>query len=186
MGVNSNLPKDISVKWAIKVSNYFHARFSAISRRYRYIIYNSHLRSSIFKKGLNHFFKPLNINSMLESSRCLLGNHDFSSFKSKECQSTNSYRKIHHIYFIVKKPYIIIDIKANSFVKNMVRNIVGSLLEVGCGNKHKKWIYELLISKNRKKAGSTANPEGLYLVYIEYTSKFFLPNNQFSPLFFID
>ncbi|CEN32313.1 tRNA pseudouridine synthase A [Candidatus Westeberhardia cardiocondylae] len=183
LGVNSNLKKNINVNWAKPVQNNFHARFSAISRRYRYIIYNFPTRPSLFNNGLMHCKKKLNIQNMNFSAKYLLGEKNFVSFRSSKCQSKTSWRNIYLLQIKSINNYIIIDIKANSFLHHMVRNIVGSFIEIGKEKQTKHWIQELLKNKNRKLAGPTAPAKGLYLVEIKYPTKFNLPITPIGPLF---
>jgi tRNA pseudouridine38-40 synthase len=182
-GVNSILPKDISIIWAKYVSRDFHARHSAISRSYRYIIYNNFIRSSILKNRVNHVFFSLDIKKMKKSSKCLIGEHDFSSFRASGCQSYTPWREVKSIQvYKYKKFFIIIDIIANSFLYHMVRNIVGSLIEIGRCKKKKSWLLYLLKSKNRSLCGPTVSSKGLYLLSVEYPKEFKI---QTSSLFFL-
>ncbi|CUX96034.1 tRNA pseudouridine synthase A [Candidatus Gullanella endobia] len=186
LGVNTNLPDDISVRWVATLSDNFHARFSATARRYRYIIYNHHLRPAVLRRGLTQYYYPLDVASMARASKCLLGENDFTSFRAVQCQSHSSWRNVHHLQITRQGHYVIIDIKANAFVHHMVRNIVGSLLEVGCGNKPENWIADLLTCRDRKQAGSTARAGGLYLVGVDYPPCFHLPVLSPGPLFLSD
>ncbi|BAH82963.1 tRNA pseudouridine(38-40) synthase TruA [Candidatus Ishikawella capsulata] len=186
-GVNAHLPHDIAVSWVKEVPNCFHARFSALARRYLYIIYNKSLRCPLFNNCMMHFYPYLSEEKMYRAGQYLLGENDFSTFRSSYCQSHTPWRKL--IYLKVKRygHYITIDMKANSFVHHMVRNIVGSLIEVGCGKHTEKWISELLIAKDRKLAGVKAQAQGLYLLSVDYPSHFALPySNNIEPLFLIN
>ena len=120
---------------------------------------------------------------MHQAAQYLLGENDFSSFRAAQCQSRTPWRNIHHIEVTRQGEYIIVDIKANAFVHHMVRNIVGSLLEVGVGNKPPLWINELLQVKDRTQAAATAKPEGLYLVQVDYPDEYQIPNLALGPLF---
>lgn len=182
MGVNSHLPNNIAVRWAKKVDETFHARHSATARRYRYIIYNHRYRSAIMPKGVTHYYLPLDANLMHEAAQSLLGENDFSSFRAAQCQSRTPWRNIHHIQVIRKGDYVIVDIKANAFVHHMVRNIVGSLLEVGNGHQKVEWIKQLLQAKDRTLAAATAKPEGLYLVQVDYPAQYAIPQVSLGPL----
>lgn len=130
VGVNNYLSKNISIKWAKEVPDYFNARYSAIQRTYRYLIYNDICRSSILYKQSNHIHKYLNVFKMHSEAQHLLGNHDFSSFQALGCQSYSSYREIKKINVFRINNCVIIDITANSFLYHMVRNIVGSLIQI--------------------------------------------------------
>lgn len=130
VGVNTYLSKNISIKWALEVPSHFHARHSAIKRSYRYLIYNSICRSSILYKKSSHVYKKLNILKMHSEAQCLLGNHNFSSFRALGCQSNSAQREIKKINVYSVNDFVVIDITANSFLYHMVRNIVGSLIQI--------------------------------------------------------
>ncbi|MCY7295249.1 tRNA pseudouridine(38-40) synthase TruA [Alteromonas sp. a30] len=182
-GVNANLPQTIAVKWATNVSDDFHARFSATSRRYRYIIYNSQLRGGILYHGVTHFYHPLDAEKMHEAAQSLLGEQDFSAFRAALCQSKTPFRNVHHVKVTRKGDFVIVDIQANAFLHHMVRNIVGSLCEVGTGAQPIEWIAQLLAEKDRTKAAATAKANGLYLVAVAYPEEFTLPTPELGPLF---
>lgn len=186
MGVNANLPSDIAVRWVKTVKEDFHARFSATARRYRYIIYNRRYRPAILGRGLTHYHLPLDADSMHRAGQSLLGENDFTSFRAVQCQSKTPWRNVKHLQVSRMGDYIIVDIKANAFVHHMVRNIVGSLMEVGCGNQPEGWIAELLTLKDRSMAAATAKADGLYLVAVDYPAEFELPEVTLGPLFLLD
>ncbi|MDH2997491.1 tRNA pseudouridine(38,39,40) synthase TruA [Pasteurellaceae bacterium LFhippo2] len=183
LGTNAHLPPDIAVKWAVEVSDDFHARFSATARRYRYIIHNHRLRSAILPFGVSQYYQPLDSEKMHQAGQFLLGENDFSSFRAAQCQSNTPWRNVHHLNVIRQQDFIIIDIQANAFVHHMVRNIVGSLIEVGQGNQPVEWIKWLLGQRDRKLAAPTAKAEGLYLVDVTYPEHFGIPKNPLGPLF---
>ncbi|MCW5197769.1 tRNA pseudouridine(38-40) synthase TruA [Buchnera aphidicola] len=183
-GVNSFLPKDISVIWVQKVLDDFHARYSAISRSYRYIIYNNTIRSSMLKNRVNNIFFDLDVKKMYQSSQILLGEHDFSSFRASRCQSYSSCRKIMNINIYRKRKYfIVIDITANSFLYRMVRNIVGALIEIGRGKKNKSWLLHLLNIRDRNSSGPTVLAQGLYLLSVSYPIRFNIFNQNMNYFF---
>ncbi len=186
LGLNANLPDGIAVRWARDVSDEFHARFSATARRYRYIIYNHRLRPGILRHGVSHYHHPLDEERMHEAGQLLLGENDFSAFRAIQCQSRTPWRNVHHLRVSRQGQYVIIDIKANAFVHHMVRNIAGSLMEVGMGNRPVEWIAELLAGKDRNLAAATAKAEGLYLVEVDYPESFGLPKSEPGPLFLPD
>ncbi|OOF55331.1 tRNA pseudouridine(38-40) synthase TruA [Rodentibacter myodis] len=185
-GANANLPGDIAVKWAKVVDDEFHARFSATARRYRYILYCNKLRSAILPAGITHCHFDLNADEMHKAGQFLLGEQDFSAFRAAQCQSNTPWRNVHHLKVVRKGEYIIVDIQANAFLHHMVRNIVGSLIEVGAGNQPIEWIKWLLEQRERKLAAPTAKPDGLYLVEVIYPEKFALPHTKLGPLFLED
>jgi tRNA pseudouridine38-40 synthase len=183
MGANANLPSDIAVRWAKEVTDDFHARFSATARRYRYIIYNHHLRPGILSAGVSHYHVELDEQKMHQAGQYLLGENDFTSFRAAHCQSRSPWRNVSYLNVTRHGQYIVVDIKANAFVHHMVRNIVGSLMVVGRGEQPVEWIDWLLKSKNRTLAGATAKAEGLYLVSVDYPETFSLPKLPVGPLF---
>lgn len=183
LGVNANLPNDISVRWVKKVDDSFHARFSATARRYRYIIYNGHFRPAILNAGLSHYHTPLNVSIMQQAAQYLVGCHDFTSFRALHCQANSPVRTIEFLEISRRSDFIIIDIKANAFLHHMVRNIAGSLIEIGRGNQPVDWLSTLLAYKDRAKAAATAKPGGLYLVEVDYPQEFDLPRPACGPLF---
>ncbi|WP_283125341.1 tRNA pseudouridine(38-40) synthase TruA [Providencia stuartii] len=186
MGVNTHLPDDIAVRWCQGVDEEFHARFSATARRYRYVIFNHRYRPAILSNGVTHFHYPLDEKRMHQAAQVLLGENDFTSFRAVQCQSRTPWRNVMHVQVSRHGNYVVVDIKANAFVHHMVRNIVGSLLEIGCGNQDINWMAELLELKDRTKAAATAKAEGLYLVAVDYPEKFALPSNVMGPLFLAD
>lgn len=186
MGVNANLPPTIAVRWVKNVVTDFHARFSATARRYRYIIYNHRLRPAVLSQGVTHFHAPLDAGRMHRAAQCLLGEQDFTSFRAVQCQSKTPWRNLKHIDVTRRGDYVMVDIKANAFVHHMVRNIVGSLLEIGCGHQGEAWMAELLALKDRTQAAATAKAAGLYLVAVDYPDYFALPISPVGPLFLAD
>ena len=175
LGINRHLPHDISLDWIVPVDQTFHARFSALARRYIYLLHQSNARPALGYQLMVWTYKSLNVTAMHQSAQCLLGEHDFSSFRSCKCQSETPFRKIHHIKVYTKNRLIIIDIQANAFVHHMVRNIVGSLMEVGKGKKPVDWIKKIFAAKDRTQAGETAPAEGLYLAGVSYPPVYQLP-----------
>lgn len=186
LGVNANLPGDIAVRWVKDVPADFHARFSATARRYRYIIFNNRLRPAVLQQGVTHFHQPLDEKRMHRAAQSLIGENDFTSFRAVQCQSRTPWRNVMHIDVVRYGEYVVIDIKANAFVHHMVRNITGSLMEVGCGNQPESWIAQLLAAKDRTLAAATAKAEGLYLVAVDYPTRFDLPRPPMGPLFLAD
>lgn len=174
LGVNRYLPENICVRWVKSVNRSFHARFSAISRRYYYFIYNDYVRSAFFVKNVWHYKKMLDIYKMSRAAQYLIGENDFSAFRASGCQSHSAWRKLYHLHIKRKGQYVIIDIEANSFLYRMVRNIVGSLTEVGSGKRSVIWMQELLNSCKRSSAGITAPADGLYLAQVKYPDCVFM------------
>jgi len=186
MGTNAQLPDAIAVTWAKTVPDDFHARFSATARRYKYIIYNHKYRPAILRSGLSHYHQKLDLELMQQAAPYLLGEQDFSSFRAIQCQSKTPFRNVHHLQLSRHGDYIVLDIKANAFLHHMVRNITGSLLEVGMKRRPPEWIAQLIAAKDRTLAAATAKPGGLYLVDVDYPEAFDIPSTAAGPLFLAD
>ena len=182
LGLNTHLPKDVAIKWVKTVDEDFHARFSATSRRYRYLIYNNRLRTGILNRGITHIYLPLDHEKMHEAAQCLVGEHDFSAFRASLCQAKTATRRLSHIHVSRSGDYIMIDVQANAFLHHMVRNITGSLAKIGSGEQPVSWLNELLLNKDRTKAAATAKPNGLYLVKVVYPQRFAIPDSPLGPL----
>lgn len=183
LGANTQLKEDIAVRWAHQVADDFHARFSATARRYRYIIANTAAKPAILHSGLTWIRQKLNADWMHQACQYFPGEQDFSAFQASSCQSPTAMRNIHHLKVERQGDFIIIDIKANAFLHHMVRNIAGTLIEIGRGNQPYDWAQQLLASKNRSLAAATASPNGLYLVDVDYPSDYELPRQPLGPLF---
>jgi tRNA pseudouridine38-40 synthase len=169
-GTNSVLPTDIVVQWARTVPETFHARFSAISRSYEYIIYNAPIRSALYARHTTWHRHPLDHVLMAQAAQFLLGTHDFSAFRDSDCQAKTATRTIQILTITRDGDFIKINITANAFLHHMVRNIVGVLLPIGAGFKSPLWAQEVLASCDRKQAGITAQPQGLTLINVGYES----------------
>lgn len=167
-GGNANLPADVNFLWVKSVADDFHARFDAYARQYHYKIHNTKVRSSLRKA--HSLWEPmaLDIQAMNKAGECLLGEYDFSAFRGSLCQAKSPIKTIEHLHFSQTENEILLDIKANAFLQHMVRNIVGSLLKVGRGERDIDWILQVLESKQRQYAGATAPPQGLYFVKAFY------------------
>ena len=167
-GGNVNLPHDVNFKWVKQVDNDFHARFNAFARQYHYKIHNTPVRSAL--SGAYTLWEPrkLDVTAMSAAAEYLLGEHDFSSFRGSLCQAKSPIKTIEFIRLTQTDHEILLDIKANAFLHHMVRNIVGTLLKVGRGEKTIEWVKEVLETKDRKRAGATAEPQGLYFVKAFY------------------
>jgi len=174
-GGNSNLPKDISVSWCLEVKESFHARYSALSRTYRYIILNQKYRSGLSFDSASWVSKSLDESKMNLAAKSLIGKHDFSAFRARGCQAKSPVREIKDIIVSREKNYVVISVKADGFLQRMVRNIAGLLIEIGSGGKQTGWAKEVLLSRRRSMGGVTAPPFGLYLVNVEYPEEFGIP-----------
>lgn len=181
MGANRHLPWDVRLHWVVPVSSEFHARFSALSRRYRYIVLSTPVRSGLIEGLVCWYRRPLDLESMNVAAHALLGEHDFSAFRAAGCQSSTPIREVMHCSVERIGDYVVIDITANAFLQHMVRNIVGSLLAVGSGRVTTEWFVETLHGCNRTVAAETAPAAGLYLVQVCYPSTFNLPTTPEGP-----
>ena len=175
-GVNSLLPSSIAVEWAIPVPGTFHARYSALSRSYRYVLYNHAVRPSLLSGLVGWFHQPLRIDVMQQAAQFLLGKHDFSSFRSSECQARSPVRTLERADVTTYGPYVVFDFTANAFLHHMVRNIVGSLVYVGKGEHPPEWIESLILARDRRLAAPTFAAAGLYLTRVRYESAWDLPS----------
>ena len=177
MGANSNLPSDVSVIWAKACPDNFHARFSALSRRYQYVIFNRQYRPGLWHSKVSWEYQPLDFLPMSEAARHLVGRHDFSAFRASGCQAKSPVREVHSCEVRASGRQIVIDVHANAFLQHMVRNIAGVLIAIGAGTRPVEWAREVLESRDRKLAAMTASPHGLYLCDVQYPSEFGLPNS---------
>jgi tRNA pseudouridine38-40 synthase len=182
-GVNSFLPKDVCVKWGRELSETFHARYSATARRYRYVIYNGAIRPALLRGNVTWQYRQLDHLLMHQGAQLLLGENDFTSFRSVECQSKTPMRNIHKLQVTRTNDLVIIDITANAFLHHMVRNIAGVLIAVGSGKHPVTWVGEVLKAKDRKLGAETAPPYGLYLVQVTYPQEFAVLQNSPGPSF---
>lgn len=183
-GVNTRLPKSISVAWVKVVPEEFHARFSATARRYHYFMLDRPARSALIDGRITWQPRILDANLMHQAAQALLGENDFSAFRGAGCQGNTPFRYMSDISVERMGDLIRIDVCANAFLLHMVRNIVGSLIEVGTGEKPVTWMAELLAQKDRTKAGVTAPPDGLYLVDVTYPQQFGLPEAETPTVLF--
>lgn len=172
-GVNALLPQDIKVHLLKEVDLDFHARFSALNRTYNYIIYNAPTSSPIFAEHSLWERNPLDVEKMNQACKYLVGEHDFSSFRSSQCQANTPFRNIQKAEFIRYGNFIVFEVIGNAFLHHMIRNFVGSLLRIGLGTKDPQWLSKLLEYKDRTKAAETAKAHGLYFVGVEYEDQTF-------------
>lgn len=183
MGANRYLPKDISVAWAQPMSQDFHSRFSAVARRYRYVIYSDEVRPAHLAQEVTWTHQALDIEKMRAAALCLVGTHNFNALRAAGCQAHSPVRTIHHLQILEFGKLIVIDVRANAFLHHMVRNIAGVLMMIGAGERPIEWAQEVLDSCDRKAGGVTAAPYGLYMVQVEYPEQFQLPQRYLGPHF---
>lgn len=182
-GANTHLPQDCSVIWARVVNDDFHARYSAVSRYYRYVIFNRTVRSGVFANRVSWCYRPLDEGRMREAAHYLIGEHDFSSYRAVACQAKQPVRTVHRLDVVRHGEMIVIDIVANAFLHHMVRNIAGVLMTIGSGEREPVWAKEVLEARDRTLGGVTAPPQGLTLMAVEYPKTFALPAPGAEPFF---
>ena len=175
LGANTALPPDIAVLWAVQVPGEFHARHSALARSYRYVIQNRAVRPALARQRACWVHEPLDEAAMHDAAQCLLGEHDFSAFRASECQSRTAVRRLDRIAVGRDADRVTIEVTANAFLHHMVRNIAGTLIAVGRGDRPRAWVAEALAGRDRRVAGITAPAGGLYFLRIEYPRHFGLP-----------
>lgn len=166
--INYHLPEDISVVSAKKVSNDFHARFSAKKKIYRYIIYNSRYRNALFYNRTYQYPFELNLETMKKSFNYLIGERDFVSFMGRDAIVKDTVRTIYSISISSKNDFLYFDFVGKSFLKNMIRIIMGTAIEIGRGKYPPIYMKEVLENKKRKNAGPTVPACGLYLMNVIY------------------
>lgn len=174
-GCNANLPKSIAALWATPVSDEFHARFSAVRRRYRYVIYNRSIRPTFLQQHVTWVYRQLDEQRMQQAADYLIGEHDFSSYRAVACQAKSPIRNLYRLEVTRKGEYLFLDLEANGFLHHMVRNIAGVLIHIGGGEKQPQWAQEILQYRDRTLGGVTASACGLYLMGISYPKQFEIP-----------
>jgi tRNA pseudouridine38-40 synthase len=182
LGANTHLPRDISVSWIVPVPAHFHARYSAEARTYRYFIYNRSVRSALVEKRAAQIHRPLEHERMREAATAFVGEHDFSAFRSSECQAKSTVRRLTRLVVEREGAWVTVEITGNAFLHHMVRNLVGVLMEIGRGEQPVQWAREVLESRDRTQGGVTAPAEGLYMWSVEYPVAFGLPGSGGSVM----
>ena len=175
LGANSALPPDVSLSWARPVPAHFHARYSAEARIYRYVILNRLARGALWASRAAWVHRPLDHESMGVAARALLGEHDFSAFRSSECQAKSPIRRLERISVVRHGDEIHIEATANAFLHHMMRNIAGLLIAVGKADAPPEWARQVLEGRDRRRAAPTAPAAGLYLLAVRYPAAFALP-----------
>ena len=166
----------------VPVASDFHARFSAESRCYRYIIANTTIRSALLRQQVTWHRRELDELAMHDAAQTLLGERDFSAFQAASCQSRTPMRNVQCINVERRGDLVIIEVQANAFLHHMVRNIAGALLAIGDGRKSIDWIVQLMAGRDRSLGVETAAPDGLYLVDIRYPPHYVLPQTPRGPM----
>jgi tRNA pseudouridine38-40 synthase len=174
-GVNALLPDSVAVLWSQEMPHDFHARYSAVSRTYRYRLLNRAVRPALQAPYVGWFHLPLDVATMQAAAALLVGEHDFSAFRSSECQAKTPVRTLHALEVTRQQDVIHFLVRANAFLHHMVRNIVGTLVYVGKGKHPPEWARQVLDSRDRSKAAPTFGPGGLYLEKVQYEPRWGLP-----------
>lgn len=175
-GANALLPRCASVLWARGVDDSFHARFSAVARTYRYLLLARAQRPALAAGRAGWFHQPLDLQAMREASALVVGEHDFSAFRSAECQARNPVRTLHEVRIESRGAWVLMSFTANAFLHHMVRNLVGCLVYVGAGRRAPEWLAEVLAARERRLAAPTFSADGLYLAGVRYPAHLALPD----------
>ncbi|RUR30532.1 tRNA pseudouridine(38-40) synthase TruA [Vreelandella nanhaiensis] len=180
-GANTNLPRDVAVRWIKPVSDDFHSRLGALGRRYRYLVLNQISRPVLERNNVTWCRDPLDADAMHRAAQALVGEHDFTSFRAAGCQSKTPWRQMHFVDVKRYGPLVMIDIQGNAFLHHMIRNIAGALISVGRGAQDEGYIERLLALRNRKLGDVTASASGLHFVDSLYDERFDLPKEPLGP-----
>ncbi|HUJ53211.1 MAG TPA: tRNA pseudouridine(38-40) synthase TruA [Steroidobacteraceae bacterium] len=175
LGANSALPANVSLSWALPVPAHFHARYCAEARTYRYIVVNRAARGALWASRAAWVHQPLDHERMAQAARLLLGEHDFSAFRSSECQAKSPIRRLERIDVERHGDRVVIEATANAFLHHMMRNIAGLLIAIGKAERDAAWTREVLEGRDRTKGAPTAPAAGLYLLAVRYPRAFGLP-----------
>lgn len=183
MGTNTKLPDDIAIRWAKQVDHEFHARFSALERRYRYLIYSAPVKPALLSKGVTWTHKQLDVGRMQQAADYLIGEHDFTSYRAIACQAHSPVREVREMNVYRAGELIVIDVRANAFLHHMIRNFAGVLMKIGAGEAEPVWAQQVLEARDRTQGGVTAPPFGLYFVDVKYPERYQLPQSELGPYF---
>jgi len=174
-GTSRYLPEDITILWAKQVRDDFHARFSAIERRYQYIILNRHERPAILHKKVSWEFRPLEVRVMKQAAEALIGRHNFNAYRALACQAKSPIRDLRELSVERIGQFVVMNARADGFLHHMIRNIAGVLCTIGAGERPPEWAADVLASEDRTCGGVTAVSDGLYLNAIVYPAEFEIP-----------
>jgi tRNA pseudouridine38-40 synthase len=174
-GTNALLPEAVAVQWAAQMPAQFHARYAAQARTYRYVLLNRPVRPALAARYAGWCHAPLDVAAMRAAAQLLIGEHDFSAFRSAECQAKSPVRTVHELELQVLGERIDFVVRANAFLHHMVRNLVGLLVHVGRGKHGPAWAGDVLASRDRARAAPTFAAQGLYLERVEYAPRWEIP-----------
>lgn len=178
-GINAFLPQSIALQWAQDVDEEFHARFLAFERKYYYALYAGPHRVPLIHGRAGYQMLPqgktLDVDAMRRAAACLLGEHDFSAFRSAECQAKSPVKTMYDITLVEDGDWVFLRFRANAFLHHMVRNLMGCLVAVGRARYPVEWMQDILDGRDRSKAAPTFMPDGLYLAEVKYPERFGIP-----------
>jgi tRNA pseudouridine38-40 synthase len=175
------LPDDIGVQWARRVPANFHARASALSRRYAYVVLESPVRPSVDAGKVGWVFRPMSLEPMQRAAEALLGEHDFTSFRAAQCQAHSPVKLMKRVDIERRGSYWRFEFEASAFLHHMIRNIMGCLVAIGIGQRPPQWMSEVIAARSREAAAPTFSPQGLYFLGPTYDPEFQLPDR--TPAF---
>jgi len=174
-GLNALLPDSIAVQWVCPVADTFHARYSAQARSYLYLLRQAPVYSPLLRNQTGWVFQPLDVTAMQAALPAILGEHDFSSFRSSQCQATSPVRTLLAASIEQRGAFYRFHFTANAFLHHMVRNLMGALIYIGMGRQPPDWMQTLLTQRDRRLAAPTFAPNGLYLAGVLYDAAYGLP-----------
>jgi tRNA pseudouridine38-40 synthase len=181
-GVNTHLPSGVTVLWAQAVDAGFDARRSALERTYRYLLLNRPVKPALQAGRVGWVHGEVDEGGMAEAMQCLIGSHDFSAFRSSECQAVSPIREMRAASLQRQGDLLVFEFRANAFLHHQIRNLVGALVWIGLRRRRPEWMAELLASRDRTLGAATYAPDGLYLTAVRYDARFGLPEPQvYSP-----
>jgi tRNA pseudouridine38-40 synthase len=185
-GLNAFLPTTIAVQWAKPMPDDFHARFTAFERTYYYLLYVNPQRSPMLSGRAGWFYAPLELEAMQRAAACLIGEHDFSAFRSSECQAKTPVKRLYDIDLVARGKFVYARFRGNAFLHHMVRNIMGGLVMIGRGRQPADWMQQVLESRDRRLGAPTFMPDGLYLAEVAYPPEFAVPMPNLASQPWID
>lgn len=185
LGINSNLPPDVAIRWVREMPAEFDARRSAVERRYRYTVLTQPARPAVLRRRVWWLRQPLDCAAMTAAAAAWLGEHDFSAFRASDCQARSPLRRLASVA-VAQRPrgdgtLVTFEFAANAFLKHMVRNFVGTLVAIGSGELDAREAARILALRDRREAGVTAPPAGLALVEVLYPQRFAVPRYEDGP-----
>lgn len=171
-GVNALLPPEAAVQGVREVDAGFHARYGASRRAYCYLLYRGAHRHPLYETRAGRVFQPLDLDRVREAAASLVGEHDFSAFRSSQCQARSPVRRLDRLELRESGPLVVFELQANAFLHHMVRNLIGTLVWIGIGRRPVSWAGELLAARDRRLGAPTFAPQGLYLAGVEYPARY--------------